>query len=65
MTSKSEFKRIGIQKGLSLDDMIEIVEQPEYSWKKLTEYKEKYNINDKDFAKIIFHAEMYTKENPL
>ncbi len=47
------------QRKLSTEDMIKIVQQPEYSWNKLIAIKDKYNISDKDFNDILFHVEMY------
>ena len=59
MKSKSQIKRIGVQQGLSLDEIVKTPEKPKKSRDKLLEMKDKYNMSDKDFRDFLFFASIY------
>lgn len=61
MKSKSQIKKISIQQEFLSNDMIKVVQEPENSWNKLLELKNKYNISDRDFEHMLFYAVLHYK----
>jgi hypothetical protein len=57
--TREEFKEDLIQAGFKVTDMIKTVQEPENSLDKLLEFKEKYNITNKDFRNMIYYMQMY------